>query len=85
MSVIDYLTSKDRDVKFITKLWKEYEVTPTMYRLTSMLIENAFITQYKKVMMSETPGNGLCKTCNVKNDERHILSWCKDCNYEYIQ
>ena len=27
----------------------------------------------------------MCKTCHVKNKERHILSWCKECNYDLVQ
>ena len=50
-----------------------------------MVIENVFITKYKKALMSETHGEGICKTCNVKNTERHILGWCKEINYDLIQ
>ena len=56
-----------------------------MYKLTSMVTENAFIILYKKEIMNKTPGEGICKTCNLKNDERHILGWCKEINYDLIQ
>ena len=71
MSIINYLTSKNKDVKFITKILRWYDVTTTMYSQTSMIIEIAFITHYKKVMISKTPGEGICKKCNVKNDEKY--------------
>ena len=67
------------------KIWKEYQITNSMYKLTSMVIENAFITPYKKAIMNKSPTDGICKTCNVKNTQRHILSWCKENNYDLIQ
>ena len=50
-----------------------------------MVLENAFITPYKKVIINKTLASGICKTCNVKNTERHILGWCKEINYDLIQ
>ena len=45
--LIDYLKEKDRDVNFIRKIWKGFEISNNMYKLTSMIIDNSFITTYK--------------------------------------
>ena len=45
--LIDYLKEKDRDVNFIRRIWKGFEISNNMYKLTSMVIENSFITPYK--------------------------------------
>ena len=45
--LVEYLTSRKTFSNFIKKLWKNYEITNSMYKFTSIVTENAFITPYK--------------------------------------
>ena len=56
-----------------------------MFRTTNMVIENAFITKYKIAMFNNSPQEGICKTCNLPVNERHLLGMCKECQYDTIK
>ena len=56
-----------------------------MYKLTAMIIENAFITPYKKAIMNKQYDKINCKVCKRRNDERHLLGFCYECQYDLIQ
>ena len=56
-----------------------------MFRTTNMVIENSFITKYKISMFNNSPQEGICKTCNLPANERHLLGMCKECQYDTIK
>ena len=56
-----------------------------MFRMINIVIENAFITKYKLSMFNNSPQEGICNTCNLPNNEIHILGMCKECQYDTIK
>ncbi|MDY5891797.1 MAG: hypothetical protein SPJ41_00005 [Candidatus Onthovivens sp.] len=50
-----------------------------------MVIENSFITKYKLAMFNNSPQEGICKTCKLSANERHLLGMCKECQYNMTQ
>ena len=56
-----------------------------MYKFTSMVTENAFITPYKKALFNKTPEKGKCLTCNKLTTQRHIQGDCIEERYDMIK
>ena len=50
-----------------------------------MIIKNSFITPYKIAIFNKKYNQGKCPTCGFLANERHILGWCKQCQYDIIQ
>ena len=86
MGLINYLKDYRVNDKIIGRIWKKYSISNTMFRLTSMILENAFITPFKKAMYCGNLTKGKCVHCkDAYADENHLLSGCKGCTGDYIR
>ena len=57
-----------------------------MSRLTSMVLENVFITLFKKALYSNDMNRGKCVHCeNTMADQNHLLSGCRKCTGDCIR
>ena len=83
--LVEYLKDKKTDLKLMENIFKNYNITIDMFRTTNMVIENAFITKYKQAMFNNSPQEDICKTCNLPDNERHLLGMCKECQYDTIK
>ena len=86
MDLINYLRNYMVSNKIIGRIWKKYSVTNTMFRLTSMILENAYITPFKKALYGRNMNKGKCIHCeHTIADQNHILSGCRGCTGDYIR